>query len=872
MGVFLGRIDVKGDFYNFTPLYEYENNRLSRLAEADYQRIIPDSEKRNINFSYSPYAPEAVDFMESHFFEDVPIAFEFDNEELELNIDRSGYLNPTGYKIRTRDMYEAGRIKSVSSIDCYLLFDEDEITGDFRTSNILELGTDRLTSETKVMIRDKKDGVLVGPFDVSFRNVDQTFIISIHPEDNRYMLPAYEAGACEFIYLDLEGKNVIYVKPNVGASIKHIDIINDKKLMEAFKSGIKDDLLVDGKLDLNDINVAVDAFEKSPFMVDDNTIRRRRLQRITDMLEIGADVEDSVRYVSETLGSELGLLIAKYDDKESETSFFNVLLEQNPEILNKLQEYSYAKRKVEELENQEEQLIDRIGNHQSDLENLDSLRLRDSKTIHELDNLESEITAAKETLETIKSETLELEKKYEGLSEYEQLERGVADLKKENDYLEMRKAQLSRETTELGSRLSEISTNIEKKISETPIDGLVANLLVEASSAWKSRKEKESYYEIIEKCGKIDATEKTPEQMVDYMYERIREVRPLYDKNTVTNICTCIFQNFLTVFSGDPGCGKTSICNIVGQALGLEVIGDIVSKDAIRYIPVSVERGWTSKRDFIGYYNPLTKSFDKNNKRVFEALQIADLEEEKGITQLPMVILLDEANLSPMEYYWADFMNVCDDLAASNEINIGEGTILNIPETLHFVATINNDHTTETLSPRLIDRAAVITLPKMSLRALSSSTQTGNIKRENIEIISWNTIKNTYIDTPGDVLSFPTTTRRAYEEVIKPHLRKQHIYVSPRTELALIRYCIVASRLFDRDADYGKREPSLIALDYAISQKILPKFSGYGEEYAEWLNELMKKCEENYLIRSKEIISDIIEKGNANMNYYQFFA
>lgn len=29
-----------------------------------------------------------------------------------------------------------------------------------------------------------------------------------------------------------------------------------------------------------------------------------------------------------------------------------------------------------------------------------------------------------------------------------------------------------------------------------------------------------------------------------------------------------------------------------------------------RYVPVSVERGWTSKRDFIGYYNPLSKGLN----------------------------------------------------------------------------------------------------------------------------------------------------------------------------------------------------------------------------------------------------------------------
>lgn len=872
MGIFLGRIDIRNSYYNFTPMYECIDGELKQLNDSDLERIIPKSAKRNINFSYSIYSRDAQEIMYSTFFEDVPIVFEFETEDLEINYDRDNRLNPTGYKIRTLDFYDEGKIRSAASIGCFLLLEEDDVVGNPLTSNILEIGTELLSNETKVMIRLKKNGMLLGPFDISYRSIDQTFVISTRPEENKYILSGYDSNECEFIHLNLERKDVLYVKPNKNANIKQIDIITDKALLEAFKSEIKDDLLVDGKLDLNQIDDAVSIFADSQFMVADVVIRRNRLQRIKEMLSVSADVEDSVSYISEVLGSELGLLITKYDDKKSSESLINVLLEQNPEILNKLPDYHFAKSKISELQDQEKNLLEEIGKYKTDLENEKQINLSDIRDIKELDEIRIEIDEAKQRRESLLNEIIELEELNEQHKEFESLAEGVNSLKKENDYLEMRKAQLSRETTELGSRLSEVSINIEKKLSETPIDGLVANLLMESSSSWKAKQEKDRYLDIIEKYDEIQTVDMKPQEMVEYMYDRVREVRPVYDKNTVTNICTCIFQNFLTVFSGDPGCGKTSICNIIGQALGLEKLGDLISHDAIRYIPVSVERGWTSKRDFIGYYNPLTKSFDRNNKRVFEALNIVDLEEKKHICSLPMIILLDEANLSPMEYYWADFMNVCDDLSASNEINIGESAVLNVSDTLRFVATINNDHTTESLSPRLIDRAAVITLPKVSLRDYKLTMQSGSIDKENIEIVSWNTIKNTYIDNFGKEIALSATARKIYDEIFKPHLREQHIYISPRTELSLIKYCAVASNLFDRNADSAKRDPNIIALDYAVSQKILPKINGYGDEYLSWLKVLMKKCEDNYLIRSKEIIADIIEKGNANMSYYQFFA
>lgn len=169
-------------------------------------------------------------------------------------------------------------------------------------------------------------------------------------------------------------------------------------------------------------------------------------------------------------------------------------------------------------------------------------------------------------------------------------------------------------------------------------------------------------------------TDKEPQELIEYLCTLINFERPQYSRNTIINIAICMTQGFLTVFSGEPGCGKTSICNIFANVLGLNKIQYLVkNQDALienvtRYIPISVERGWTSKRDFIGYFNPLSKSFDKSNGRVYDGLKILDMENKSDASRFPFLILLDEANLSPMEYYWADFMNVCDDLDMNSQV------------------------------------------------------------------------------------------------------------------------------------------------------------------------------------------------------------
>ena len=277
-----------------------------------------------------------------------------------------------------------------------------------------------------------------------------------------------------------------------------------------------------------------------------------------------------------------------------------------------------------------------------------------------------------------------------------------------------------------------------------------------------------------------------------------------------------------------------------------------------------MERGWTSKRDFVGYYNPLSKTFDKSNRKIFDALHILDTESKEGIAKLPFVILLDEANLSPMEYYWSDFMNICDDLDTQSTVNLGEDYIFRIPETLHFLATINNDHTTETLSPRLIDRSWIITLPYVNSSAVSASKYSPT---RVIEPISWVELKDTFIPKTSEY-ALSNEISKVYEQ-IHVLFRKANILISPRTDIAIKKYWATASKVFVEDET--KTEPSIVALDYAVCQKLLPKIEGSGEQYEKWLEELRSLCSQEGLNLAAKRVKDIIEHGNNQMKYYQFF-
>ena len=182
--------------------------------------------------------------------------------------------------------------------------------------------------------------------------------------------------------------------------------------------------------------------------------------------------------------------------------------------------------------------------------------------------------------------------------------------------------------------------------------------------------------------------------------------------NDIANYLICLNQGFITTLAGEPGTGKTSLCILLAKALGLAR-----SDSSRRFVEIAVERGWTSHKDFIGYYNPLTNSMEKSNVEAFNAFEC--MSEECGsknapydeMEVAPYIVLLDEANLSPIEHYWAIFLKNCDLSSSSQrEISIGGNRVFHLPQHLRFLATVNFDHTTEELSPRYLDRSWVIYL------------------------------------------------------------------------------------------------------------------------------------------------------------------
>lgn len=430
----------------------------------------------------------------------------------------------------------------------------------------------------------------------------------------------------------------------------------------------------------------------------------------------------------------------------------------------------------------------------------------------------------------------------------------------------------------------------EELISQTfDFDGFIAEKLQEAAEKWVEAKKKTKEinqgktpepYEFKFASDNPELEKEEKEKLIKHLLNKFKEKRG-YDDKYILNILICITQGFLTVFAGEPGCGKTSVCKILGDVLGLR------DEAFSRYTKISVERGWTTKRDFIGYYNPLSKEFDKSNRKVYDALEKLsseaenNREAENNNDEYPYLMLLDEANLSPMEYYWSCFMDACDreNDKAPCEISLSGEHDIKIPETLRFLATINNDHTTEELSPRLIDRAWIITMPEESSKPTVSTT-TDNI-------IPWKALKKTFDSQGSDPLDDKFGIIKKQYEEIKSFLGNKQFPISRRVDKAITRYIRTAVEVFGmcqnptsqsaaadenaRNENPKTENPKIYyaSLDYAVAQHILPMIHGSGEKFGDFLSELRVRC--TNLEISCKIIDKMIERGKAQDDYYGFF-
>jgi len=210
-------------------------------------------------------------------------------------------------------------------------------------------------------------------------------------------------------------------------------------------------------------------------------------------------------------------------------------------------------------------------------------------------------------------------------------------------------------------------------------------------------------------------------RLVDFIVEYARDSRLhlFYTKESIATFLAGLGTTKLTILQGMSGTGKTSLPKIVAEAL--MSVCDIVE----------VESSWRDKNELLGYYNEFSKTYTP--KKFTQALYKAALNSE-----VLTFIVLDEMNLSRIEYYFSDFLSIMENEPDKREIKLlnvplyrkdnnseieynalEDGFTLKIPSNVWFIGTANRDESTYDISDKVYDRAHTMNFDK---RAKSASS------------------------------------------------------------------------------------------------------------------------------------------------------
>ena len=234
---------------------------------------------------------------------------------------------------------------------------------------------------------------------------------------------------------------------------------------------------------------------------------------------------------------------------------------------------------------------------------------------------------------------------------------------------------------------------------------------------------KELFDKLLEKRKQYTFSEPTLPELVTFIVDYARESRLhlSYTREDIATFVAGLGASRLTILQGMSGTGKTSLPKIFSEA----ILGNCEI--------IEVESSWRDKNELLGYYNEFSKTYSP--KKFTEKLYKAKLNSE-----IVTFIVLDEMNLSRIEYYFSDFLSLMENEEHKREIKLlnvklqrtennekynylalEEGHTIKIPTNVWFIGTANRDESTFEISDKVYDRAQTMNFDKRAPKVRSYS-------------------------------------------------------------------------------------------------------------------------------------------------------
>lgn len=251
---------------------------------------------------------------------------------------------------------------------------------------------------------------------------------------------------------------------------------------------------------------------------------------------------------------------------------------------------------------------------------------------------------------------------------------------------------------------------------------------------------------------------------------------------------------------------------------------------------LSVRPDWRDSTSLLGYYNPLTETYEWTEFLRFLLRAVESYRQKDG---LAWFVILDEMNLAHVEYYFADLLSIIEsgrdkDGWSQEPIRLTYPDAktenpppheIRLPPNLYIIGTVNMDETTHAFSPKVLDRAFTIELTDVDFSDYPTTTSATSQELSDE-------------DRRGLLRAF--TRNDTFAQVSKEDIRQAvddhpeiRVWLQNLNERLAQHQFHFGYRVFDEIAQFifnadrnGMFDNWHAAFDHGVYMKVLPKFNG----------------------------------------------
>lgn len=322
-----------------------------------------------------------------------------------------------------------------------------------------------------------------------------------------------------------------------------------------------------------------------------------------------------------------------------------------------------------------------------------------------------------------------------------------------------------------------------------------------------------------------------------------KEEKLYFDIDTIRFFVSGFAASHFMILEGLSGTGKSSLPRYFAKFINANLL----------FVPVQAT--WRDKTNLIGYFNDFSKAYS-------ETEFLTSLYHANYNPDMIHMFVLDEMNISRVEYYFADFLSVLEYPEEEWKIKIMQlpynfippakldDGVIQIPNNVYFVGTANKDDSTFTITDKVYDRAITIDFDNRNdAFNVNGEASPINLSRSALAKLYQEAKNNkSYQMTDNDYQKFQTISDYIYDQF---DITFGNRILNQISELVPV---FVSCG--------GTKEE---ALDFLLSRKVISKIEGRFEEYVknalrELLNLIHKTYGKDVLKRSEKTIQNLMRR------------